>query len=140
MTVHDQRALEDEPFGKNEARAVLHDRRDGGGRRKGRGVGARRLDEDGGARRRNQPADDAFAIIGLQAIDPRGLVREPVPDGEQEAGDDMKRALGQLGQGSDLGLPRPPKFSELASRQCERSKASMVTTSAWVGRSSRTRG
>ena len=74
------------------------------------GARARGLDEDSGARRRHEPANDALAFVGLQAIDPRRLVGEAVPDREQQAGHDMKRALGQFGQGSDLGLPRPPKF------------------------------
>ena len=50
-------------------------------------VGADGLRDPG---RRDQPADDALAGIGLQPVDPHGLVGQPLPDRQQQAGDDVE--------------------------------------------------
>src|SRR6185312_11766141 len=42
-------------------------------------------------------ANDAFACVGLEPIDARRLVRQALPNWEQQAGDDVDRAVGELG-------------------------------------------
>ena len=91
-----------------------------------------------------KPADDAFAGIGLQAIDPHGLVRQPLPDRQQQSGDDVKIAvresgnLGEfplpgLGKGGTVGLvpsacaPAPP--TDRAVRSIGRSRRTRRSTS-----------
>ena len=69
-----------------------------------------------------------FAFVGLQTIDARGLVGQAVPDGKQQAGDDMERALGEFRDGGDFGLPGWRNSCGVASRQCERSRASTATS------------
>ena len=54
---------------------------------------------------RDLAADDAFAGIGLKPIDARRLVRQALPDRQEQAGDDMDRAVGELGHLGELGLP-----------------------------------
>ena len=55
--------------------------------------------------RRDQATDDALAIVGLQPVDAHGLVRQPLPDRQQQAGDDVELAVGELRHCGDLGLP-----------------------------------
>ena len=45
--------------------------------------------------RRDEAADDALAIIGLQPVDAAMLVRQPAPDRQQQAGDDVELAVGE---------------------------------------------
>ena len=49
--------------------------------------------------------DNALACVGLQTIDPRRLVRQPLPDRQQQARDDVDRALGEFGNARKLRLP-----------------------------------
>ena len=54
---------------------------------------------------RDLAADDALASVGLEPIDPGRLVRQPLPDRQQQAGDDVDRAVGELRDLGDLRLP-----------------------------------
>ena len=65
-------------------------------------LGRQRIRDPGG---RDLAADDALAGIGLKPIDARRLVRQPLPDRQEQAGDDMDRAVGELGHLGELGLP-----------------------------------
>ena len=58
---------------------------------------------------RHEAADHAFAIIGLEAVDAHVLGRQPVPDRQQQAGDDVKGALGEF---RDAGAFRFPQRRE----------------------------
>ena len=60
-------------------------------------------------RRRDVTADDAFAGIGLDAVDLAIMVRQPPPDRQQQAGDDVEGAGGEL---RDCGDFRLPQFAE----------------------------
>ena len=68
--------------------------------------------------RRHLAADDALAVIGLEPVDPRRLVRQALPDRQQQAGDDVDRAVGELRHLGELGLPGARRsVSRSASRQ-----------------------
>ena len=54
---------------------------------------------------RDLAADDALAGIGLQPIDAGQLVRQPLPDRQQQARHDMDRAFRELGHLRKLRLP-----------------------------------
>ncbi len=43
--------------------------------------------------------------VGLKPIDAHGVVRQPLPDRQQQAGDDVQVAVGELRHRGDLGLP-----------------------------------
>jgi len=51
---------------------------------------------------RDLAADDALACIGLEAIDPRGLLRDALPDRQQEPGDEVDRAGRERWDGCEL--------------------------------------
>ncbi len=68
-------------------------------RRRTRRQGAR---DPGG---RDTPANDALPRIGLEPIDPRRLVRQSLPDRQQQAGDDVDGAVGELRYVGKLGPP-----------------------------------
>ena len=55
--------------------------------------------------RRDPAADDALAGIGLEPIDPRRLVGQPLPDRQQQPGDDVDRAVGELRHLGEFGVP-----------------------------------
>ena len=65
--------------------------------------GRERVRDPGG---RDPAADDALAVIGLKPIDARRLVRQALPDRQQQAGDDMDRAFGELRHFGKLGAAR----------------------------------
>lgn len=54
---------------------------------------------------RDLAANDALACIGLEAIDPRGLLRDALPDQQQEPGDEVDRAGRELWDGCELRAP-----------------------------------
>ena len=54
---------------------------------------------------RDLASDDALARIGLKPIDARRLVRQALPDRQQQARDDVDRAVGEGGHLGKLGLP-----------------------------------
>ena len=61
----------------------------------GPGIGrceSRRVARDGLRHpgRRDEAADDALAVIGLQPVDAAMLVGQPPPDRQQQAGDDVQ--------------------------------------------------
>ena len=114
MRAHDPHATELQAFGEIENGATIHQRREGCLRRKGRGPGHGRFRGPGG---RDPAADDALAGVGLKAVDPARLVRQPLPDRQQQASDDVERAVGELrhvrhfaspGGGERLALGRLP--------------------------------
>jgi hypothetical protein len=55
--------------------------------------------------RRHQAADDAFAIVGLKPVDAHRVVRQPFPDWQQQAGDNVQVAVAELRHRGYLGLP-----------------------------------
>jgi hypothetical protein len=59
---------------------------------------------------RNEAADHAFAVIGLEAVNAHVGGRQPVPDRQQEAGDDVKAAVGKFRDGGAFVLPERGKF------------------------------
>jgi hypothetical protein len=68
--------------------------------------------------RRHLAADDALAVAGQQPVDTAAVVGQLAPDRQQQAGDDVERALPELGQLGQLRLPgnreclrlgRPPR-------------------------------
>ena len=77
-------------------------RGEGGVRRQRRCAASQRIRHPG---RRDLAADDALAGIGLKPIDAGQLVRQPLPDRQEQARHDMDRALGELGHLAELGLP-----------------------------------
>ena len=82
-------------------------------RRTGRGRRRRQGSHNPGERLgRHQPADHPLAVIGLEAVDAHVLGRQAVPDRQQQAGDDMKLALGEF---RHLAI-RPPTAARNASR------------------------
>jgi len=88
----------------------------------------------------DKTTDHALAVIGLEAVDAHVLGRQPVPDRQQEAGDDVKAALGELRNAGTFGFPQRRKFRCGASRQCEWAKWSRLTVSRAIGRTRRVRG
>ena len=54
---------------------------------------------------RDLASDDALARIGLKPIDTRQLVRQALPDRQEQARDNVDRAVGELGHLGKLGLP-----------------------------------
>ena len=89
---------------------------------------------------RDEAADDALAVIGLEAVDPHVLGRQPVPDRQQQAGDDVERALGEFRDAWRIRLPTAARNrSRVAARQCERANSSSVTVSRAIGRIRRVR-
>ncbi len=60
-------------------------------------------------RRRDVTADNALAGIGLDAVDLAIMIGQPPPDRQQEAGDHMQGAGGELRDGSDFRLPQLAK-------------------------------
>ena len=115
---HHQRAPDLQPVGQMQDRLALDHRRP---RILGRQI--RRIFEAEIAidlaerRRRHQPADHPLAPrvlplasprrikVGLQAIDAHRVLRQPPPDRQQQAGDDMEAAGGERRNLSDLSLP-----------------------------------
>ena len=79
-------------------------------RKPGCAVDAERLIERGKRFRRDQAADHALAVIGLEAVHPHVGVRQPVPDRQQQAGDDVKAALGEFRNRGAFGFPQFRKF------------------------------
>ncbi len=71
------------------------------------------LDRLGDPGRRDQAADDALAIIGLEPVDSHGVVRQPFPDRQQQAGDDMQAAVSELRYCGDFSLPRPGEIGPI---------------------------
>ena len=90
-----------------------------------RGLAVDRLRDPG---RRTQSTDDALAVIGLQPVDAHGLVREPLPDRQQQPGDDVQGAVGELEHCGELSLPcagevgsarlLPMGVRQIAARDC----------------------
>ena len=75
------------------------------GRERGRALDAEVAADPVQGRGRDQAADDALAVIGLQAVDPAGLVRQAGPDRQQQAGDDVERALRVRRHRGELSFP-----------------------------------
>ena len=102
MCAHHADAAKLQAFGEVENGATLDQRGEGGVRRQRRCVAGQRGRDPG---RRDLAADDALAGIGLKPIDAGQLVRQPLPDRQQQARHDMDRAVGELGHLGELGLP-----------------------------------
>ena len=60
--------------------------------------------------RGDEAADHALAVFRLEAVDPHILGRQPVPDRQQQAGDDVKRALGEFRNLRTFGFPHRREF------------------------------
>ena len=58
----------------------------------------------------DKTTDHALAVIGLEAVDAHVLGRQPVTDRQQEAGDDVKAALGEFRDAGTFGFPQRRKF------------------------------
>jgi hypothetical protein len=63
------------------------------------------IDGDGDPGRRDFSGDNALARVGLDTIDTARLARQPLPDRQQEAGDDVKRRLQEFREIGDFLLP-----------------------------------
>ena len=70
--------------------------------RQRRGAGRGRARDPG---RRDLAADDALAVVGLEPIDARRFIRQALPDRQQQTGDDVDLAVGELRHVGELGLP-----------------------------------
>src|SRR3546814_20674349 len=55
--------------------------------------------------RRHPAANDAVAIIGLESINARGLIRQPLPDREQQPAYHVQCRGLESGQPGQLGFP-----------------------------------
>ena len=99
---HDLHAAKLEPVGEFEDGPAVEHGGPGIGRRQSRRVRLDRLRNPG---RRDETADDARAVVGLEPIDPAALIGQAPPDRQQEAGDDVERAGRELGDACDLFLP-----------------------------------
>ena len=101
------------------------------GERPGAPVDAEAFVDAGERLGRDEAADHALAVIGLEAVDAHVLGRQPVPDRQQQAGDDVKGALGEFRDAGAFGFPQrreafarglaPVRAVELVER--ERSRA-----------------
>jgi hypothetical protein len=87
----------------------------------------------------DETADHALAVICLEAIDARVLSRQPVPDRQQEAGDDVKAALGEFRHLGAFGFPQRCKFRRRDLPPVRVLDRSRVTVSRAIGRISRVR-
>ena len=93
------------------------------GRERGRPLDAEVAADPVQGRGRDQAADDALAVVGLQPVDPAGLVRQARPDRQQQAGDDVERAVRERRHRGELRFPgfgerlarRPPATAVCAS-------------------------
>ena len=56
---------------------------------------------------RDPATDDTLAGIGLEPIHARGFIREALPDRQQQTGNDMDLAIGELRHVRDLCRPGP---------------------------------
>ena len=68
----------------------------------GEAEGATEVAELGGA---EDAADQVLAVIGDEAAHTHALVGEPVPDREQQAGDQPEAGVAVARQTRDLGIP-----------------------------------
>ena len=112
---HDAAAAKLETLGQVEDGPAVQQRREGLLRRqrcdaRRRGVG--------GPGRRDAAADDALALVGLQPIDARRLVRQPLPDRQQQAGDHVQIVLSEnSGTSASSAVQAAAKASRSASTQ-----------------------
>lgn len=95
-----------EPLSELEDGPPLRQRGKGRVRRQCRRVSRKGVRDPG---RGDLTADDALTRIGLEPIDPRRLLRQPLPDGQQQARHDVNRGFRELG---DLGKLREPSCGE----------------------------
>ena len=102
MCAHHADAPKFQAFGELENRAPFEQRGEGGVRRQRRCVASQRSRHPG---RRDLAADDALAGIGLKPVDAGRLVRQPLPDRQEQACHDMDGAVGELGHFGEFRLP-----------------------------------
>ena len=56
-------------------------------------------------------ADDPLSGIGLEVIDPRRLLGQPLPDRQEQVGDDMDGAVGEFRALGEFARSRNPRQS-----------------------------
>ena len=57
-----------------------------------------------------EPADQLLAVVGSEPADAEVLVGQPVPDRQEEAGDDPEAGFGVARERRDLVVPEPAPF------------------------------
>ena len=100
------------PWGERERGAAIHDLTEqlgrGQTRSTGEAEGVAELDNLGGA---EHAADHVLAAVGGEPAHPHVAVRHPVPDRQQQSGDEPEPGFGMGRQAGDFGLPqRAPLF------------------------------
>ena len=141
VCAHAQRAPQLQSAGEIDHRAAVEHGAPGFRSGEGRGLGAERLIEPAQFLGRDEPADDALALVGLEAVDAHVARRQPVPDRQQQAGDDVELAVGEFRHLRAFGLPQR---RELALRWPRASASGRnrraISVSRAIGRTRRVRG
>ena len=96
-----------EPVGELQAGLALDEERQGLAAVELRHLVEAEIAVEGGQHRgRNQAADDALAVIGLETVDAAIVIGQAAPDRQEKAGGDVQRRLREFGEGGDLVAPR----------------------------------